>query len=87
MPRSVHRWGCAMTHSEFLINLANDIRLSHPLSSMRLMEVAHDLHRLQEFADALVGNAMADALRAHDDITTRASAELMRIVEGHARNE
>jgi hypothetical protein len=64
-----------MTHSDFLVWLADEIFLSRPHDSARLLEIANDHRRLTEFADEQVNEAIAKANRALAVIEQRTAAE------------
>jgi hypothetical protein len=72
-----------MTHTAFLMALAADLRTAWPHTAARLIEVAHDMHALQEFCDNLIGDALAEARRAETEIRDRATAALEQVTRNH----
>lgn len=73
------------THVQFLLSLAADLSRSQPHNAARLIEVAHDMKRLEKWADQLADDAMAEARRADAEIKERASAALYQICKDHER--
>lgn len=60
-----------MTDAEFLSNLADDIRHSHPIASARLFLIADAHQHMVEFCDEQVQLSIAKANNALDVIEGR----------------